>query len=71
MSSLFEFYHARELNGADGQVPFFQMPIDGGNGYSQIMGLQDMVEVLTGADAVRNDAIIFVKGFLVQRDSLP
>jgi hypothetical protein len=70
MSARLKLYQPRELNGANGHVTLFEMPVDGWNGNAQIVGFQNMVEMLTAANALGNDAIVFIKGFLVERYSL-
>jgi len=64
-STLFEFDHPWKLNGTDRKVSKMQMPVDGRFGNTEVVGLQDVIEVLPLIDALRNDGIDSVKLLLV------
>lgn len=65
----FELDHARHIQRSNRQIAQMEMPIEGRLGNGQLLRLDDVVEVLALADALGNDAIIFIEGFLGQGDA--
>ena len=41
-----------------------KMPVEGGFGDREILGLDDVIQVLAFADTVRDNEVVFVEGFL-------
>ena len=39
-----------QINGCNGEIAFFDIPVNAGLGYAQVMCLQDMIDVLTILD---------------------